>query len=69
MTTIATIDNGYMNAAQNQMDWVEKKTAELLAKAKRSGFFRDVIDDAKQFEQDGYVWDVALEIACRYWCS
>lgn len=58
-----------MNAAQNEIDWVEKKTAKLLAKAKRSGFFRDVINDAQHFEREGYVWDVALEIACRYWCS
>lgn len=51
-------------------DFIERKTAELLAKAKRSGYFQSIIDDAKWLhEQDGYQWDVALAIACKYWCS
>lgn len=48
--------------------WVERKTAELLAKAKRSGFFRDVISDAEHFASEGYAWDVALAMSCEYWC-
>jgi len=51
-------------------DWIERKTAELLARAKRSQFFRDIIQDARYFEShDGYAWDVCLSIACRYWCN
>ena len=51
-------------------DWIERKTGELLARAKRSPYFREVIEDARYFEaRDGYVWDVCLSIACRYWCS
>lgn len=51
------------------MDWIEAKTAELLAKARRSGFFEGVIADAKWFAEQGYVWDVALALSCKYWCS
>ena len=50
-------------------DWIELKTDELLKLAKRSGFFANVIQDAKWFAADGYVWDVALKMACDYWCS
>jgi hypothetical protein len=50
-------------------DWIEKKTAELLASAKRSGFFKDAIRDAKFFAEQGYAWDVALAMSCKYWCS
>lgn len=50
-------------------DWIEAQTAKLLATAKRSGYFREVIQDAKHFESQGYVWDVALAMACGYWCS
>ena len=49
-------------------DWIELKTEKLLAAAKRSGFFAHVIEDAKFFEADGYVWDVALAMSCEYWC-
>jgi hypothetical protein len=49
-------------------DWIELKTENLLAAAKRSGFFSDVIADAKHFEADGYCWDVALAMSCDYWC-
>ena len=48
-------------------DWIEQKTAELLRIAKRSGYFAEVIADAKHFQSEGYVWDVALAIACEYW--
>lgn len=50
-------------------DWIETKTAQLLAAAKRSGFFADVITEAKWFEKQGYAWDVALAMSCKYWCS
>ena len=52
----------------NEPCFIERKTAALLAAAKRSGFFGDVIDDAKRLESEGYAWDVALAIACEYWC-
>ena len=50
-------------------DWIELKTENLLASAKRSGFFLDAIQDAKHFESLGYVWDVALSMSCKYWCK
>lgn len=50
-------------------DWIETTTAELLRAAKRSGYFADVIRDAKHFSAEGYAWDVALSIACNYWCA
>ena len=50
-------------------DWEETKTTQLLVAAKQSGFFSDVISDAKEFESEGYVWDVALAMSCKYWCS
>ncbi len=59
-----------MTEKEFQIDWIEKKTAELLASAKRSGYFSDVIDDAKWLaDSEGYAWDVALAISCKYWCS
>jgi len=48
-------------------DFVERKTAELLARAKRSGFFADAIADAEHFHAEGYVWDVALALSVNYW--
>lgn len=48
-------------------DWIEAKECELLAKAKASRWFKEIIDDAKWFAKDGYAWDVALAIACQYW--
>jgi hypothetical protein len=56
-------------ATSVQIDWIEKTTADLLAKAKRSGYFAHVIEDAICFEKQGYVWDVALKLSCNYWCS
>jgi hypothetical protein len=50
-------------------DWIETQTAILLQRAKRSGYFANVIADANHFESEGYVWDVALAIACNYWCN
>jgi hypothetical protein len=57
-----------MFEAAAKPDWVELKTARLLAAAKRSGFFRDCIRDAEAFAADGYVWDVALAMSCEFWC-
>lgn len=51
------------------VDFAERMTAKLLAKAKRSGWFKDVIRDAESFAAEGYAWDVALAKACEYWCS
>lgn len=51
------------------VDFAERMTAKLLAKAKRSGWFKNVIRDAEEFKSDGYAWDVALAKACEYWCS
>lgn len=50
-------------------DWIETKTAQLLAAARRSGFFASVIADAKHFAAEGFAWDVALAMSCRYWCG
>jgi|TARA_R110000868_G_C10780465_1_gene755463 hypothetical protein len=52
-----------------EIDWIETKTSQLLAMAKRSGYFVDVIKDAKHFAAEGYEWDVALAKACTYWCN
>lgn len=50
-------------------DFIETRIAALIRAAKRSGYFADVIDDAKHFhENDGYAWDVALAMSCEYWC-
>jgi len=35
------------------IDFQERMTAQLLLKAKRSGYFFEVIRDAKDFESDG----------------
>lgn len=53
-----------------EIDWIETKTDELLAKAKRSGYLTEAVDSAKYFvELYGYEYDVALAISCKYWCS
>ena len=48
-------------------DWEETKTAELLAAGHRSGYFADMIQDAEEFEKEGYVWIVALAMSASYW--
>jgi hypothetical protein len=48
-------------------DYIETKTAQLLAAGHRSGFFTEMIEDAERFEREGYVWDVALAISAEYW--
>ena len=50
-------------------DWIETKTAQLLAAGRRSGYFTDMIDDAQRFEEEGYVWDVALAMSAAYWVA
>lgn len=51
-------------------DWIEKKTDELLAQAKRSRFFGEIISDARRIESDeAVVWDVALARSVDYWCD
>ena len=50
-------------------DWIETKTAELLAAGHRSGYFADMIQDAEEIEREGYVWDVALAMSASYWTS
>jgi len=50
-------------------DFIETITAKMLIAAKRSPWFSDIIDDAKHFESDGYVWDVSLKMSCNYWLS
>lgn len=48
-------------------DWVEIKTAQLLAAGRRSGYFQDMIADTERFADEGFVWDVALAMAAAYW--
>ena len=52
-----------------QNNFIAIRTEQLLAMAKRSGYFNDVIADATIFFNDGYVWDVALAMSCKYWCN
>lgn len=51
------------------IDWVEAKTAQLIACARRSAWSREIFADADHFISQGYVTDVALMIACQYWLS
>ena len=55
--------------AAESPDWIEAKTSRLLTAARRSGFFANVIADAKLFAAEGYVWDVALMLSLRYWAA
>lgn len=50
-------------------DFIEKKIDQLLAKAKRAGYLKEAVADARHFEAEGYQFDVALAMACKYWCS
>jgi len=54
---------------ETKIDWLENKQAALLRAAKRSGYFADVIADAKWIAADGFSWDVALAMSCKYWCE
>jgi len=58
-----------MNIEATQIDWIEAKTTELLARAKRSRWFEGIISDAKWFAAEGYEWDVALSMSMKYWLS
>jgi len=62
-------DETMTNEIEIDIDWIETKTTQLLAAAKRSGFFNDVINDAKEWKAEGYAWDVALAKSSEYWCS
>jgi hypothetical protein len=44
------------NEGHAMEDWIETKTAKLLSAGRRSGFFREMIHDAEEFEREGYVW-------------
>jgi acetyl-CoA carboxylase alpha subunit len=50
-----------------QPDWIELKTARLIARAKRSQYARDIFADAKAIHAEGYVMDVALMKSLQYW--
>lgn len=50
-----------------QPDWIERKTAELIAKIKRSQWAEGCFRDARHFIREGYAHDVALVMAWRYW--
>ena len=55
-TTCPVCGEGLVVApAAAEPDWIERKTAELLARAKRSPYFRH--------------WDVALAISVAHWCD
>ena len=48
-------------------DWVEIKNAELIARAKRSRWAREIFAEADYFIAKGYATDVALAISLSYW--
>jgi hypothetical protein len=51
-------------------NWEENTIADLLRRAKRTPWFKDVIRDAKYFQNEqGYSWVCALKISCNYWLS
>jgi len=51
-------------------DFIECKTGELLARAKRSPYFTDIIADAEDLERRfALVWDICLAISVSYWCD
>ena len=51
-------------------DWIEKQVAKMLRDLRRSGFWDSGIAEARHLHRTyGYQWDVALKIACDYWCS
>ncbi len=60
-TTNLTGDN-------HDIDWIERKTSELVRAAKRTGCFADCIDEAHQLrDEHGYAWVVALAKSLEYW--
>ena len=50
-----------------QPDWIERKTAALIATIKRSQWAADCFRDARHFASEGYAMDVALAMAWSYW--
>ena len=61
-------ENKQENETMIEKDWIERKTDELLTRARSTGFFSDVIKDARWIrETDAVVWDVALAISLKYW--
>jgi len=49
--------------------WIETKASQLIAAANQSEWKTDIFDDASRFREEGFVGDVALAMACRYWLS
>ena len=50
-------------------EWIEKRVEQLLKDLRRSGFWDAGIAEAQHLQRTyGYQWDVALAIACEYWC-
>jgi hypothetical protein len=47
--------------------WIERKTATIIAKARRSQWRDSIFQNADQFIRYGYASDVALAMACDYW--
>jgi hypothetical protein len=51
-------------------DWIERKTAQLIAVARRSQYRENIFADARDIAaEDGVVMDVALAISLRYWAG
>lgn len=53
----------------SDVDFIEAVTAAIIRDAKRSPWFSDIISEAKQFASEGYAWDVAMMLSCKYWLS
>lgn len=49
-----------------KIDFIESKTAELLRRAKRTSWFKEIIEDSRKLQAKGYVQDVALAISLNY---
>lgn len=50
-----------------QPDWLERKAATLISAARGSRSREEIFADAGELREQGYVPDVALAVACRYW--
>ena len=49
-------------------DWIERKTAQMIAVARRSQYRESIFADARAIAaEDGLVMDVALAVSLRYW--
>jgi len=49
------------------MDYLETIAERLIAITRRSQWKQEILADAEQFRSEGYVSDVALAMAVRYW--